>query len=141
MTTELLCVGLGGILVIIYILAAALPRLFKAPQWAAGNRDAAAPDTGVAGQRADRAVRNILETYPVFAASALAVVVAGGSSGLSEAGAIIYVVARALYLPAYILPLGPIRSLIWGASMAGIALVLIALFSAGAPADLATTSS
>ena len=130
MTTELIAVGLGGALVVFSILAPAFGRLKASPQWAAGNRDTSAPQTSLANQRADRAARNIMETYPVFAAVTLAVVVGGAASPLSALGAILYVAGRVLYWPAYVFGLGPIRSILYGVAMLGITLEFVALFAA-----------
>ncbi|RAH99460.1 hypothetical protein DLJ53_23365 [Acuticoccus sediminis] len=127
MATELVCVGLAGILVVFYILAPAVARALSSPAWAAGNRDGTAPQTGLRSQRAERAARNILETFPVFAAVTLAVVLGGATSTLSAIGAVLYVVARVAYWPAYVYGLGPLRSMIYGLSMLGIVLELIAL--------------
>ncbi len=130
MAIELICVGLGGVLVVFYILAPAFGRAVKSTQWAAGNRDTSPPETSLANQRADRAAKNILETYAVFAAVTLAVVVGGATSGLSAAGAILYVAARVAYWPAYVFGLGPVRSVIYGLAMLGIVFEFVALFGA-----------
>ncbi|MEM8662631.1 MAG: MAPEG family protein, partial [Pseudomonadota bacterium] len=90
------------------------------------------------GERAERAYRNLLETFPLFAAFALAVAVTGTANGLSATGAWIYLAARVAYVPAYISGVPHVRSLIWVAAMVGIAMVgwplLGAVFAAEAPA-------
>ncbi|WP_075219807.1 MAPEG family protein [Acuticoccus yangtzensis] len=129
-STELLCLAIAALLVVFSILAPAFGRLRADPKWASGNRDTGAPDTSLRVQRADRAARNIQETFPVFAALTLAIVATGLSSPLSAAGAVLYVVGRALYWPAYVFGLGPIRSLCYAAAMLGILLEFIALFTA-----------
>ncbi|MCP1273786.1 hypothetical protein NKW43_08845 [Gluconobacter albidus] len=53
--------------------------------------------------------------------------VSGRYSPLTGWGAGIYFLMRAIYIPAYALGWGAIRSLIWGISMAGLMLVLISL--------------
>ena len=47
----------------------------------------------------DRAYRNFLETFPIFAAVLLAVAVQGKSGNLSHWGALLYVIARIVYIP------------------------------------------
>ena len=130
MQVELTALALSAVLVVTYILAPAFRRLTLSREWAAGNRDGTPPDTGIRGQRADRAVKNILETYPVFVAVTLGVVVAGGAGTLSAIGAVLYVAARVFYWPAYVYGLGPVRSVLYGLAMLGIVLELIALFGA-----------
>ena len=64
--------------------AASLQRGYR---WTASSRDVEAPPlTGVAG-RLERALRNFLETFPVFVAAVLLVHVLGRESAVSEWGA------------------------------------------------------
>jgi uncharacterized MAPEG superfamily protein len=106
---------------------AAAARQQQGLVWAAGSRDEPRPVTGVAA-RLDRALRNFLETFPLFAAALLAVVIAGKTGSLSFWGAVLYVVARAVYVPIYASGVARIRSLIWFVAMTGLSLVVIALF-------------
>jgi uncharacterized MAPEG superfamily protein len=53
----------------------------------AGPRDERRELQGVFAGRAERAFRNLLETFPVFAALALALVVTGRNGGLGAMGA------------------------------------------------------
>lgn len=82
-----------------------------------------APDL-MAG-RGIRAFRNFLETYPVFIALVVVVVVGGRSSAMTEWGAWIWLVARVVYLPAYIGGIGRPRSAIWLISLIGLALMFL----------------
>jgi uncharacterized MAPEG superfamily protein len=56
------------------------------------------------------------------------VVIAGKTGSLSFWGAVLYVVARAVYVPIYASGVARIRSLIWFVAMTGLSLVVIALF-------------
>lgn len=88
------------------------------------NRDNdPAPDL-LAG-RGMRAFRNFIETYPVFIALTVVVVLADRSSALTVWGAWIWLVARAVYLPAYIIGVGRPRSAIWTVSLGGLALMFL----------------
>ena len=98
-------------------------------RWGAGARDQARPFSGVAARR-DRAFRNFMETFPLFAAAVLAVVIAGKAGDLSLWGSALYVVCRALYAPIYAAGTYMIRSLVWTLSLAGIVMVVAALFLA-----------
>jgi uncharacterized MAPEG superfamily protein len=69
--------------------------------WSASSRDAEVSRlTGVPG-RLERALRNFLETFPVFVAAVLLVHVLGRESALSESGSGLYFSARLVYLPLY----------------------------------------
>lgn len=127
---ELQMVALAAVLFFIQLLLASGVRFMThGTQWAAGPRDTAPGTVSVRGQRVDRAFRNMAETFPVFAALAIAVVVAGIADGVTTLGAEIYVVARVLYLPAYVFHLPMLRSTIWGVSLVGILMVGWPLFS------------
>jgi uncharacterized MAPEG superfamily protein len=93
--------------------------------WGAGPRDEATPALGKFGGRIERAYKNFLETFPFFLAAALLVHALGKSTHTSALGAEIYLWARVLYVPAYVLAIPFTRTLIWGASLAGIIMVLM----------------
>ena len=91
MTTELtllaLCVGLGFVHIVAASHSASLQRGYR---WSASARDEPMePLHGVAG-RLDRALKNYLETFPLFAAVVLAAHVAGRHNALAEWGARLY---------------------------------------------------
>ncbi|MFM8754706.1 MAG: MAPEG family protein [Phenylobacterium sp.] len=109
--------------------AAAAARRQQELKWAAGARDEAMPISGVAA-RLDRAYRNFMETFPLFAAAILAVVIAGKTGTLSLWGAALYVVCRAVYAPVYASGTYMVRSLVWTLSLVGLGMVVAALFLA-----------
>lgn len=94
--------------------------------WAVGPRDESRPVHGVAA-RLQRAMVNFLETFPIFAAALLAAVMLGRTGGTTLAGAWLYVIARALYVPFYAAGVPVMRSLLWIAALIGIVLELVAL--------------
>lgn len=134
MPLEILCVALGSLLALVHVLAAAGPRALAAPDWAAGPRDAAAPNVSERAKRVDRARGNLLETFPIFAAVAIGVVVGGASSGWTEGAAVVWLVARALYLPAYVFHVPFVRSAIWFVALAAIGVLISAIVFAGGAA-------
>lgn len=94
--------------------------------WTASARDGeVAPLTGIAG-RLERALRNFLETFPVFVAAVLLVHVLGRSGALSKWGAVLYFAARVVYVPLYVAGIPVIRSLVWNVAFVGIVLLLLA---------------
>jgi uncharacterized MAPEG superfamily protein len=103
--------------------AASLQRGYR---WTASSRDAAAPPlTGVAG-RLERALRNFLETFPVFVSAIFLVHILGRESALSSWGAGLYFSARLIYLPLYAAGVPLVRSLVWNVALVGIVLLLLA---------------
>jgi len=95
-------------------------------RWSAGARDSGAvPLTGIAG-RLERALRNLLETFPVFVAAVLLVHALGRDGALSRWGAVLYFSARVVYLPLYAAGVPLIRSLVWNVALFGIVLLLLA---------------
>lgn len=97
-----------------------------------GARDRDVPRTGVAG-RLDRAQRNFLETFVIFAAAVLLLEVQGKAGGwLSEAGAVLYLAGRILYLPLYAAGIPWVRTFSWNAATLGIAMVMVALLPVAA---------
>lgn len=92
-----------------------------------GARDEHRPATGLAG-RMERALRNFLETFPIFAAVVLAVYATERSSQWSEIGAQVYFWGRLAYLPAYAAGLPWIRTFIWQIATVGIVLCMVPLF-------------
>ena len=108
------------------VIASHAGSLQRGYRWTAGARDSEVPPlTGVAG-RLERALRNFLETFPVFVAAVFLVHVLGREGALSKWGAVLYFSARLVYLPLYAAGVPVIRSLVWNVAFAGIVLLLIA---------------
>src|SRR5947207_4852514 len=127
MSFELAMLAAGCVLCLVQIIisshAASLQRGYR---WTASSRDAEVPPlTGVAG-RLERALRNLLETFPVFVAAVFLVHMLGHESAPSEWGAGLYFSARLVYLLLYALGVPLLRSLIWNVAFVGIVLLLLA---------------
>ena len=89
----------------------------------AGPRDEGLKPKGVFAGRAERALRNYLETYPAL----IALVVFHAMNGLikfESLGFSIWFAARVLYIPLYLFGVPYLRSLAWLASIFGLGLVL-----------------
>jgi uncharacterized MAPEG superfamily protein len=128
-SVELQLLGAAVIVGIVQLVwAAVTARGQQNLQWAAGSRDEPMPPlTGVAG-RLERAFRNYMETFPLFAAALLAAVVAQKTGPLTLWGAGLYVAARALYVPIYAAGIRLVRTLVWFVGVVGLVMVLVALF-------------
>jgi len=96
--------------------------------WAAGPRDEPGAALGKIAGRLDRAFRNFLETFAFFAAAVLLAHALDKSTHNSVLGAEIYLWARVLYVPAYVIAIPFLRTLIWLASFIGILMVLSAIW-------------
>lgn len=129
MAVELKLLGAAIVVGLVQLLwAAAAARNQQDLKWAAGPRDTPQPITGMAA-RLERAFWNFAETFPFFAGAVLACAVAGKlGQPLTVWGAWAYVVGRGLYVPLYASGVPLVRTLVWFASMAGLVMVLVALF-------------
>jgi len=128
MTIELkllwLSIVLGLAQIVLASHAASLQRGYR---WAASARDdALEPLAGVAG-RLDRALRNFLETFPLFAAAVVVAHMLGRHDWMTVAGACLYLAGRLAYVPLYAFGVPLVRSLAWNVATAGIILILVAL--------------
>jgi uncharacterized MAPEG superfamily protein len=92
--------------------------------WGVGARDEGWPALGKFGARLERAWKNFIETFPLFAAAVLLAHGLDKHSANSALGTQIYLWARVLYVPAYVFAIPFVRTLIWTASMVGIVMVL-----------------
>jgi uncharacterized MAPEG superfamily protein len=113
-----------GIIHLLWAAAAAQPQ--RGLKWNVGPRDEPVELTGVAG-RLQRAFANFRETFPLFAALVVIDYLGGRLGELTAYGAVVYVLARAVYLPLYAFGVPYARSLTWVASMVGILMLLAAL--------------
>jgi len=128
---ELKMVALAAIVMFVHIVVpAAIRGLTYGPGWALGSRDTTPGEVSVTGQRCERAFRNMLETFPIFTALALGVVVAGLTGPVTAFGSVLYVIARVLYLPAYIFDIPFTRTGCFAFAVAGIVLTGWPLFGA-----------
>ncbi|MBD8634989.1 MAPEG family protein [Stenotrophomonas sp. 169] len=128
MSIELQMLAWSGLLGIGYVLlAVAAVTRERGQKWNASARDGAPPPPGLVAGRLQRAQANFFETFPIFAAAALAVVVAGRQDGSTALAVQLYFWARLVYLPLYAAGVPYVRSLAWVVSMAGVFMLLKAL--------------
>jgi uncharacterized MAPEG superfamily protein len=125
---EIVLLGLSVCLAVVQVL---LPAMLVTRQtgfsWAAGPRDEPAPPPGVLLARARRALANLFETFPLFAAAVLAVTLTHRLDQATLIGANLYFWGRLIYLPLYLAGVPVIRSLVWGVALVGIFMVLAQL--------------
>ncbi|HEY1632560.1 MAG TPA: MAPEG family protein [Rhizomicrobium sp.] len=125
MTTELQVLFCAIALGLVQLLLATLASVGgRGLGWGVGARDEGWPALKSKwGARLERAYKNFLETFVFFAAAVLLDHALGKSNHTSMLGAQIYLWARVLYVPAYVLAIPFTRTLIWGASIVGILMV------------------
>ncbi len=91
-------------------------------------RDESVELTGTAG-RVHRALNNHFEGLILFAIACVVIAVSGQSTGFTTFCAFAYLLARALYIPAYVFGWVPWRSVIWLVGLlATMSMLLAALF-------------
>jgi uncharacterized MAPEG superfamily protein len=127
--TEIVMLALGVMVLMLQLfLQAVSATLEMGSEYRAGPRDEVRESRSVFAGRADRAFRNLMETFPVFAALALALVVTGRTGGIGALGAQVWVVARVLYVPLYFIQIPFARTLVWFVSVFALVAMTMRLF-------------
>jgi len=111
--------GVAAILLVLLFLQGGLQPLTHGFKWGLGPRDEPR-DASVLQGRVSRIIDNHLEGMAMFAPLVLIAHLAEISTPLAEAGAVIYVGARAAFAVIYFMGVPVLRSLAWGVSLAGL---------------------
>lgn len=126
--TDAKLVAYAVILTFVMIMTASGIRTRGSFFLAMGNRDDLAPSTPLSA-RADRAAANMLENLVLFLAAYVAAKAAGAATPNIERGAYIFLGARTLYFPVYLLGIKVLRTVLWSVAILGIALILATALS------------
>jgi uncharacterized MAPEG superfamily protein len=125
MNTELIVLAWGCVLALVHVFAAIRAKTAQyGSKWNMGPRDEELPPLNPVAGRLARAQANFYETFPLYAAAALTVSYAHLTDRWTAIGALVWIAARALYLPLYGFGVPYVRSFAWIASLIGIVLVL-----------------
>ncbi len=125
MTPELTALTLAALLQVAQmILYSILGNLQVDTRTALGPRDEPIRLTGYTG-RAHRAMNNHFEGLLLFAIACLVLTFADKATEITSLCATAYLVARVLYVPAYLFGLSPWRSVIWLVGFLATATMLI----------------
>lgn len=128
MTPELTALTLAALLQMAQMaLYSVLAQKQVGSDYAASPRDEPRTLTGMAA-RAQRAMNNHFEGLLLFAIAVLVTTYADKGGALSAAASLLYLIARVLYIPAYLYGWTPWRSLIWFAGFLATAILLVAAF-------------
>lgn len=129
MTPELTALALAGLLQVVQFVLMAVPaNLQLGPRRTGGPRDKPLEVTGTAG-RLKRAMDNHFEGLILFTIAVVVVTLGEQSTGYTQTCAWVYLGARVLYVPAYVVAISYLRSLVWavgfGATVAMLAAALV----------------
>jgi uncharacterized MAPEG superfamily protein len=119
----------------LFVLQTLLPNRFRERTASGGSRLAEAlgprddpPPLTRLGGRAARALANMQEALPVFLTLALLNLIMG-TGDLAVTGATVFLVARVLYVAAYLAGVYGLRTLIWAAGIVGLVMMLIPILN------------
>ncbi|MEM1313146.1 MAG: MAPEG family protein [Pseudomonadota bacterium] len=93
--------------------------------WLAGPRDAPTEMPPLVG-RMMRAQTNMFEAMAMFTPAAVVVAISGSSSWFTGLCAVLFLLARAVYIPLYALGIPYLRSLVWMVGFFATILMLLA---------------
>ncbi len=130
MSYELWVLALSAVILLVLYGMQGMDTVLNAPGWGLGARDADREGSVFTG-RARRTVRNHIEAIAVFAPLVLVAHMLGISNTLTIWGAGLFLGARVFYVPAYLLGIPYLRTLIWGAGYVGSAMIAWAVLTAG----------
>lgn len=89
-----------------------------------GSRDVQ-PEPSVIAGRLERAKDNLREALPIFIALALLALTRGANQEAEARGALVFLIARVVYVPAYVSGIPWLRSLVWLVSMLGLLMMAL----------------
>lgn len=125
MTPELTALTLAALLQMVqFALYSVLAQRQVGQTYALSPRDTPRALTGAAG-RAQRAMNNHFEGLILFGIAVTVVTLSETATGTTAMAALAYLLARALYVPAYMFGWTPWRSLIWSAGFAATLYILL----------------
>lgn len=125
MPIELAILAWGCVLGLVHIFAAAHVKTRQyGTTWNMGARDEALPPAEPVVGRLTRAQSNFFETFPIVAIAILIDWAAGLLGTTTAWGAFLWLGARIVYLPLYAAGVPVVRTLAFGVSIIGVAMLL-----------------
>jgi uncharacterized MAPEG superfamily protein len=126
-STEVWVLVWSALLLVVQVVVQATAASDLGPKYLFSPRDEGRKTGITVAGRLDRALRNLLETYPAFIALVVALALTGKTGGMAATGALIWIVARVIYVPIYGVGVPVLRTLVWFASIIGLAMMFIRL--------------
>jgi uncharacterized MAPEG superfamily protein len=130
MTRDLLFVAYSAVLAWVMLMTSSLLRTRwytpKGVVLACGNRENL-PEPRPIAARADRASKNMLENFVLFAALVLAARVGGVPNARIELGAGVFFWARVVYFAVYLAGVPYLRTVVWSVGVVGMAMIAAAM--------------
>lgn len=125
MTIELQSLlGAAFILFALLSVQGTLAPLTHGFRWGLGPRDEARTPSVLQG-RMNRIIANHMEGMAMFAPLVLVAHLAGVSTPMTQLGAELFVIARAAFAVVYAFGIPVLRSLVWGAGVAGLIMIAV----------------
>ena len=126
--SELTCLELSVVLWVVHVVIQASFGNVELPSgYLFTSRDKPAATSGLLFGRATRALANYVENFTPFVAVALALIVTQRTGGSGALGATIWILARIVYIPLYLLNVVYARTVVWGISIVGLVMMLTRL--------------
>ena len=126
--SELTCLELSVLLWVAHVLTQAIAARGEfGDAYLFTPRDTQPVAKGLACGRATRALGNYVENYGPFAAMALALIATGQGGGMGAIGATVWILARIVYLPIYLMGVIYVRTALWAISVIGLLMMLARL--------------
>jgi uncharacterized MAPEG superfamily protein len=91
-----------------------------------GNRDKQ-PELSVIAGRLDRAKNNMQEALPIFLGLALLALIKGGDTSREAHAALVFLIARIVYVPSYVSGVPMLRSIVWLVGVGSLVVMALAL--------------
>lgn len=126
-STEIWVLAWSAVLLVLQVIIQATATADLGPAYLFSPRDEGLKSKSVLAGRLERALHNLLETYPAFIALVVALALTGKTGGIAATGALLWIVARILYAIVYAAGIPVVRTLLWFASIIGLALMAIRL--------------
>jgi len=125
MPVEIRIAAFGAVLLLVHIMAATQAKNMQyGAKWNIGARDEPLPPPNPIAGRLIRAQANFLETFPIAIVALLGVVIASKTNGSTALGGWIWLGARIVYIPLYAAGVPVVRTICWGISIVGLAMVM-----------------
>ena len=128
-STEIWVLGWSAVLLIVQVVIQATAAGDLGVTYLLSARDEKRESKSILAGRLDRALKNLLETYPAFIAIVVALIVTSKTGGLAATGAWLWLAARVVYVLLYAAGIPVVRTLVWLASIVGLVLMLIGLMT------------